>query len=289
MIQQRSKEWFNARKKRVTGSVVGAILGQAPYMKRNDVMRSMVRDALGAEREFKGNIATQWGVDNEDKAIDDFKFSTGLHVDEAPFVPCDDWLGASPDGFIHVKDAVLEVKCPFGLRNQPSPEFKTALEQPHYYAQMQIEMYCTGKRTCYFYQWTPYADKLEIIDYNSKWFEENMPKIQKFYFEFLSELKNPDKHLQPLKDVKRSDFADIYRDALANYETAKQLLDDAKQALIAEADGKSCVLSGLNVSKVEKKGSISYAKALKDIAPKADLEPYRGKPTTYWKISECSN
>ena len=59
--EQRSEEWFDARKDKITASNVGAILGLSPYKKPDDVMREMVRAHFGAEREFTGNAATQWG------------------------------------------------------------------------------------------------------------------------------------------------------------------------------------------------------------------------------------
>ena len=86
-MEQRSEEWFEARKGRVTGSVVGGILGMSPYMTRDDVMRSMVRDWHGAESEFTGNVATQWGEFHEPGAVQDFTLETGLAVQPCGFFP----------------------------------------------------------------------------------------------------------------------------------------------------------------------------------------------------------
>ena len=63
--EQRSPAWFEKRKGRVTGSIVGAILGLSPYMTRADAMRSMVRAAIGAPSEFTGNVATEYGTMHE--------------------------------------------------------------------------------------------------------------------------------------------------------------------------------------------------------------------------------
>ena len=62
-MEQRSKEWFKARKGRVTGSMVGAVLNINPWMSANDAMRSMVRAFHGAESEFRGNIATEYALE----------------------------------------------------------------------------------------------------------------------------------------------------------------------------------------------------------------------------------
>lgn len=95
--EQRSPEWFEKRKRRVTGSTVGGILGLSPYMTRADVMRNMVREALGVEREFTGNVATQYGTNNEAGAIIEWQMETGLQWKPAYFIQHEDWLGSSPD------------------------------------------------------------------------------------------------------------------------------------------------------------------------------------------------
>lgn len=105
-------------------------------------MRAMVRAYHGAEREFTGNVATEYGTAMEPEAIEAFEFATGLKVEKAPFVPYDDWLGASPDGYVG-NDELIEVKCPFGLRKDEMAQFKSIHDQPHYYAQIQIQLYVT--------------------------------------------------------------------------------------------------------------------------------------------------
>jgi len=285
-MEQRSQEWFEARKSKITGSMVGAVLGVNPWATPEDAMRTMVRSHFGAESEFTGNIATEYGVLNEPNAIADLEMQIGTNVEEVGFIvhPKLDWLGASPDGFI-LDNAILEVKCPFGKRHDTDPDFLSAIDQPHYYAQTQIEMYCSGRNVCYFYQWSPYGDKLESYTLNEHWIEENLPKLKAFHNRFLIECKTPEKHLAPLvQSVKSDKLAMAYKIAKAHLELAQKAVDLAKQDLIDLADGKKCNISGLLVSPVEKQGTISYAKAIKDLLPSADLEPYRGKATSYWLI-----
>lgn len=285
-MEQRSKEWFNARKGRITGSMVGAVLGVNPWSTPDDAMRTMVRSYFGADSEFTGNIATRHGVNNESEAIKNLESTTGLNVEEVGFVVHvdHDWLGASPDGFIN-DDAVVEIKCPYGKYLDIDPDFKSVFDQPHYYAQTQIEMYCSQRTKCYFYQWTLYDDKLESYELDQDWLDVNIPKLKAFHDQFLIECKSPDKHLAPLvKSVKADKLATAYNTAKAHLELAKQAVDTAKNDLIALADGNKCNISGLLVSPVEKKGSVSYAKAIKDLLPGADLEPYRGKSTNYWLV-----
>ena len=154
-MEQRSPEWFAARKNRITGSAVGAILGLSPYSTPDDVMRRMVREKFDAPSEFTGNVATEWGVANEAGAIKEYEMETGVTVKPAGFYTHMHWLGASPDGLVG-EEGLIEVKCPYSLRHEKSPvPFKPLALQMHYYAQIQIQLFITGRPWCHFYQWTP--------------------------------------------------------------------------------------------------------------------------------------
>lgn len=282
-MKQQTPEWFEARKGRVTGSVAGAIVGLSPYMKPKDVLRSMVRQYHGAESEFKGNVATEYGNQFEKAAQEDFELITGLEVKEVGFLqhPGYDWLGASPDGLIGDND-VLEIKCPYSKRN--GGEFKSITEQPHYFAQTQLEMYCSGGNKCHFFQWSPHSYKLETIDLSRAWLDENIPKLKEFYDLYLSELDN-DKHLSPLIQSKKADEAvNRYLEAKDSLEYAKEQLDQAKKELVYLAGGNKTNISGLLVYPIERKGSISYSKIVKEKLPELDLEQYRGKASESWGI-----
>jgi putative phage-type endonuclease len=283
-MEQRSEEWFEARKKRVTGSNVGAILGMDPYRGPDDVMRSMVREAHGAESEFTGNVATEWGAFHEAGAQADFEMETGKKVETCGFFPHLDWLGASPDGLVD-DDSVLEIKCPFRLRD--GGEHRGIVDQPHYYAQMQIEMYCSERQKAYFWQWAPHATKLEIVERDEWWLDEYVPRLFKFYEQFLIELDNPD-HLQPKRKELNTNRA---LHLVAEYDDLSEAIDQAKakqkeimDELVGLSDGQNTQIGDKKLTKVSRAGSISYAKAIKELAPDADLEKWRGKETEYWRL-----
>lgn len=226
MEKQRTTEWFEKRKGRVTGSNIGAILGLNPHKSADDVLREMVREHHGYEREFQGNVATEWGNFNEDGAQSEYEMETGNHVQETGFHvhPEYDWLGASPDGLVDV-DGVVEIKCPFGKKNDEAPVFKTAKEQEHYWAQMQIEMACTGTNWCDFYQWAPNGSALERVEFAPEWFESILPELKAFYDRYLSELDNPD-HLT----AKRKEINTATADKLlTEYDELSDSIDYAKQ------------------------------------------------------------
>ena len=284
---QRSPEWFAARRGRVTGSVAGAILDLAPYMSRADVMRAMVRSHHWAESEFQGNIATEYGTNHEQEAIECFELDHGKAVVDVGFAIKDDWLGASPDGLIG-DDAILEVKCPFGKRNDPDPVFKTAQEQPHYYAQMMLELLCTGRKTAYFYQWTSHGNDLQMVGFDQQWLDANIPDLREFYDEYLTEIDNP-KHLEPLRKEVNSQPTRLL---VEEYDQLAEAIDNATERkkevlalLVKSTNEKDGLIHGRKLTSVSRAGSISYAKIVKEKLKDLDLEPWRGKGSSYWKFS----
>ncbi len=288
MTEQRSPEWFKARVGRVTGSMVGAILGLAPYMTRADAMRAMVREAIGEPREFNGNVATEWGTFNEDGARWDFEMETGLKVEPAPFVPFEDWLGASPDGYIN-SDGLIEIKCPFGIRNDNPPVFKSIWEQPHYYAQIQVQLYVTGRAYCYFWQWTPFGTLHEVVIADQVWLDENLPRMRQFHAEYLDEVNNnADEHRGPKRpEIDTPEAARAIREWDEINEQLDQLAERKKDLLdqiVSMAGERNAIVAGRKVTLTERAGAVSYAKAIKALCPNADLEPYRGKPSRFWSV-----
>ena len=291
-IEQRTPEWFAQRKGKITGSVAGAALGLNPYMTASQLIRRMVREAHGLDNEFKGNIATEYGQLNEPMALLGFVNKYGYAVNEVGFYvhPDYSWLGASPDGIFENnmgEMCILEIKCPFGLRNDMLPEFKTLAEQPHYYAQVQIEMACTGVNKLYFYQWNQYDDSIEIVTFNKAWFDEAVVKLFAFYELYLHELKNP----IHLDDLVQTIDTDESLKLLQQYDNVCEVLDNATKAkaellqqIVDLTGGKNSVIHGRKLTQVKRDGSISYAKAIKDLLPDADLTKYKGQPTTFWKL-----
>ena len=276
------------RKGRITASSVGAILGCAPYATRADVMRRMIREHHGLPSEFTGNIATEYGNINESNALFDFELKTGFDVKEAGFFIAEkaDYLGATPDGLLW-EHGILEIKCPYGLRDcKDEKQFKTLAEQPHYYAQVQMQLYCSDRQTAYFYQWTPHCDKLEVVEVDDQWLAHSLPIILDFWQEYKERInENCDFYLNDSIETDDARFsAKNYRNAKKMLEEAKEQLEACRAVIIKIADGRKCNIAGLSVYKFEREGSVSYARALKDIAPDADLTLYKSPPSSHWVI-----
>lgn len=289
MIEQRSDAWFKQRKHKITGSNIGAAIGVNPWKTPDDLIRSMVREYHGAESEFVGNIATEYGQLHEPLAQMNYQALTGNFVEECGFFehPEYDWLGASPDGLVN-DDVVLEIKAPFGLRNKTGDDlaFKTALDQPHYYAQMQMEMGVTGRKVCHFYQWTPNGENLEVVNYDAAWWSEYLPVLEEFYARYLLELDNPEHLEEKFKEINTlgaMSMIEEYDELGATIDDATARRKEILDSLIKMAKDRNAIIHGRKLTKVDRKGSVNYA-AIPELKG-VDLEKHRKAPSQYWRFS----
>ena len=299
-MEQRTAEWFEARKGMITGSRAAAALGISPWQTPEQLMREMVREYHGAESERVDNMIMEYGRNHENLAMLDYMSKTGNVPEECGFIVHPDipWLGASPDGLIG-DDTVLEIKAPWKYRNKKDPDMENifSVNLSHYMVQVQIEMACSVRPLAHFYQWGQWKnpaggirtyDRLEYVVFNKGWFEHVLPQLAAFRVRFLKELDNPE-HLEPLRIIIRRGEASLL---VSEYSTLGAEIDNATarrkeilEELAIMTGGKNAEICGRKFTAVEKAGSISYAKALKKYAPDADLEPFRGKPSSFWKLS----
>ena len=279
---QRSEEWFEARKGRITASRVGAILGLSKYRSRSDVLRQMVREYLGAEPEFISNEATRYGEAHEGDAINAYEQRYGTLVMPSPLVvhPHHSWLAASPDGLVS-SDGLVECKCPYrAAYTEPSAE---------YLHQMQLQMECTGRAWCDFVVWRD-GEPLQVtrVQRDPEGWPRNMVALESFAAEFSRTVCDEKMSAPYLADKERDDAdwksaVQAWRAAQADAVSAKEREDAARKRLIdmAPQGAKGC---GVQVVKVERAGTIRYADAIKSMLPDVDLSPWRGKATTTYQV-----
>jgi putative phage-type endonuclease len=291
MSEQRSQEWFKEREDRVTASRVGAILGVDPNANPADVMRMMARQYQGAESEFpQGEFVDEvifaYGRHHEKGAKIDYTMETGSIIKECGFTTFDNWLGASPDGEVG-DEGLVEIKCPYGIRK--GGDFKSINQLHHYYAQIQIQLYVTGRKWCDFYQWSQHGTKLEKVWMNQDYLDITLPKLKAFYNFYLTErdnLRYVDEKKRPEKNTPEA--RQLVAEHDDNNAAIKKLEERQKEILdnlVVMAGGKDASFDGRKLTKVERAGSIAYAKLVKDKLPNIDVEPYRGKSSEYWRLT----
>lgn len=144
--EQRSVEWFDQRKNKLTSSDVDSVLGRSKYNTREDVLFKK----CGISPPFIGNDATLHGQKYEDEAIDLYckqynkkTFSFGL----LPH-PTIEFLAGSPDDITY-DGIVIEVKCPL-RRKIVNGEIPV-----HYEAQVRMNMEICDLNDAVFIEYKP--------------------------------------------------------------------------------------------------------------------------------------
>ena len=269
----------------ITASKVGGILGLSPYQSRADVLRAVVRARLGAEREFRGNAITQYGLDHELDAITDYERLRGVltHGYQAGFVHPDyPWLSATPDALIG-DDGVLEVKCP-----PERARYMHVDQRPDYEAQIRVQLECTGRKYGDLVVWKRSTGAIPSrVEHDPLW----LPSVLDTFVAFMEEVDwivgDPERsapYLAPLVDQRTDEewqlAATDYLDALVELKAAERVAATARDTVLKLADGRPTRGAGVSVTHSPRKGSVNYSAAIADLAPVADLESYRGAEKT---------
>jgi len=177
---QNSALWTSQRKVRITSSSASSV------PKRPDTDPSKwIKNHMHPT--FSGNAATRHGHFCEQTARTHFEKETGNHVIMTGLVvkPEESWLGASLDGIVD-DDTILEIKCPTakklskfggtvrGLIESGSYDVKISKEDntyclkettasSGYYYQVQVAMFCSGRRKCKFMVFASNLDNFQLL------------------------------------------------------------------------------------------------------------------------------
>lgn len=175
MAEQRSVEWFTARRGKLTASNLGAALGQVSYTSRAVALRR----ALGTD-EFKGNVATEHGTNNEMNGIVDYQIMTGNLVEPTGLWihPHHTWLAGSPDGLVG-EEGMVEIKCPFYMRKDGGRLHKAV--PGHYWLQVNALLEITGRKWCDYVCWAPEGMCVYRIHADPHSFQFLLPYYSHFY------------------------------------------------------------------------------------------------------------
>ena len=279
-----SMETRKARVGFITASSAGAVLGLSPFQKPDDCLLKMVKEYHGEFDNIDHFPAIRWGNENEINAKRQYWFETGNAVEEHDFMI---WgiLGATPDGLVG-KRGMLEIKCPYSLREAESPVFKSIYEQQHYFAQVQVQMYVFERDWVDFFQWAPNGYLCERVKFDPAWIAEKQFAFDIFMERYQSAIKDDQFLLgQGRFDDQWAAACDQYKAAEVRLAEAKQDLEACKNELIDLAgDADKVEGCGVTVARVERQGTVDYRKWAADneyVVP----EEYRGEGTTFRKIT----
>ena len=158
-MKQRTSEWFEARRGKVTASRVSALFGSPAA--RHSYLMQLVGQRLGMPEENYQSAAMRRGVLLEPDAILAYEIATDYNVIEVGFIdhPSISSFGASPDGL--VADGCIEVKC---LNVEKHLTVRTHQQPPaEYQWQIHSVMACTGALWCDYVGYHPADESGPVI------------------------------------------------------------------------------------------------------------------------------
>lgn len=281
-----------ARKKHplITMGCVAAILGVSKSMTRAQVIRQMVREYHNAPSEYVENVAADYNNRMRETATTAFENQFRRNVIKVDIAkPLSKIMSSHPSMMRSDKFdgmGLVFIRTPFGQRDiADKSEFKSLDDQPHMYAQMQVEMYLAGAKWGVFFQWSVLAQTAKVVELDEPFVERCLEQLEAFYKVYKEETKNKD-HLSPLL---KSIDNDKVRKMVAEYDDQCVIETNAKTRkaeILAElkkaAKDESAMIAGRKLLRIPTEGSISYARAVKDLLPDADLSKYRGAPSEKW-------
>ena len=146
--EQRSKEWYEMRKGKLTASSIASALDKCHFTSRYELLLSKIED-----QPYQPNPITEWGVKYEDIAIAFYEELFNVKIIDFGLIPHPEFniFGASPDGICDDTGnneyiaRMVEIKCP------PKRKF-TKTVPPHYLMQVQGQLEVCDLDECDFFQ-----------------------------------------------------------------------------------------------------------------------------------------
>lgn len=173
-MEQRTSEWYLARKGKFTASEIANLLVSSK--KKDEVfgdtavsyINDKVNEVMMPDNTFINFIeeyqlstpALRWGNLFEADARDLYSKRTGAIVIETGFFEYGDHAGGSPDGIMPSENGIIEIKCPFeGKTHIVFMEMEKSSDllavNKKYYYQIQANLLFTGAEFCDFVSYNP--------------------------------------------------------------------------------------------------------------------------------------
>lgn len=160
-LQQRSPEWFELRKGKMTASSAQAIANSSKGL--DTYIWTLMSEYYSKGEPIRySNDDIERGIALENEAILMFSTDKNVKVERIGFVLTDEYTGFSPDGFTG-DDSTIEVKCPndknyFRILINGENEIDTA-----YLWQIQMGLLLSGRKYCWLLFYNPNFERDLVI------------------------------------------------------------------------------------------------------------------------------
>ena len=184
--EQRSDEWYRLRLGVATASEFYRILTPTGKLSKSDVSRSFMYKLIAQrmiQRDEDAMVmptkAMEWGIMNEQAAVDYYELMTGADTKKVGFILADNGLlGASPDRLVG-DDGLLEIKCPTAgvhVGYLDAGEIERS-----YWPQVQGQLYVSGREWS---DWMSYHPEIRPIIVRTSRDEEYLKRLSEALDEF---------------------------------------------------------------------------------------------------------
>lgn len=284
-MKQQTKEWKNLRKNKIGASDAPIIMGVSPFFRRDGLPKTPLtlwKEKLDLLPEESPTSAMSFGIDKEGNIRDLYKDITGIHIHpEVIFHKDNPYLMASLDGISEDKQHIVEIKC----ANEEDHEMAHKEKIPEkYFPQLQHQINCAGLESVSYVSYHKGDIKIVPVALDQKYLNGLLEKEEEFW-ECLKNFKEPS--LIDKDYIERDE--EWYRVAseLKSLKKQKKAISEAEKSKERElrsiSKDQNSFYNDLKYFSYTRKGAVDYASIpeLKGV----DLETYRKRPLTVWKIS----
>lgn len=157
-VEQNSEEWFALRRGKFTASTFKDLfMGKDTQGYKDCVYKVAFERLTNTSPESFTNEWMQRGTELEPEARSWYEFEKKTEITDAGFIEYNDWIGASPDGFIG-DGGLIEIKCP---KFSTMMDYLIKKELPKtYYYQVHGQLLVTDREYCDFVAYHPNLPKL---------------------------------------------------------------------------------------------------------------------------------
>jgi len=278
-LRQNTPEWHRWRLQGIGASDAPVVMGDAPFRTR----RYLWSVKTGLARESGVGPAARRGRALEYAARIAYERHTGIQMEPLCLVHDGlQWMRASLDGLSFDGAIVLEIKCPWGNRDQAA--LREGKVPAHYYAQVQHQLEVSGAEELHYWSFDGKAGTLVTVRHDREYVAKLLETETAFWLRVL-EQHWPDEG----DELNRS--SDLqWRNAASRYRTARLKLDRAileeryaREEIEKLATARRTYGCGAEVLRGMRRGAIDYARIpeLRGV----DLEPYRKQPVEVVRIN----
>lgn len=278
-VTQGTKEWLDFKRGKIGGSYASVIMGENPWKSRLQLWSQIIEDekepindnmrrGMELEPEARQKISMLFETDYQPVCMESCKYP---------------WMICSLDGWSQKAEVpALEIKAPQSKGHLIAKSGKVPL---YNFAQLQHNMYVAEADQMLFASYCN-NDLATVVVSRDEEYIKNLIDLEHDFYHRICSFTPPEcdeRDYLMISDPEALQAAKRYYEVSVELKKLEELHDQLKNNLILSAGHKNARIGDVKVTKVVRRGNVDYTQieALKGL----DLEPFRKKPITSWRIS----